>query len=150
MAKIGQFEVSDWDKRFANAKEEIAKLIIDAMILHLEYNDKRGKGGRDTSFLANNIKYEIQGDEILIKMPDYGKYVEWGTPPNRKAPPVEALKDWARRHGGGSDKEVTSHAFALAKYIAKKGTMPHPFMRPVLDHEIPDIVRKGMGAAFNS
>ena len=117
--------------------------------MHLERNDQRGtKGGRDTSFLANNIKYDIQGDEILIKMPDYGKYVEWGTPPHR--PPVEALKDWARRHGGGSDKEVTAHAFALANYIAKKGTMPHPFIRPVLNFEMPDLVRKGMGAAFNS
>ena len=148
MAKVGPFEIKDWETKFAAAKEEIAKEIVDAMINHLEPNDRRGKGGRDTSFLANSIKYEISGDEILIKMPDYGKYVEWGTPPHRVSP--EVSKDWARRHGGGSEKEVNAHAFALANYIAKKGTMPHPFIRPVLDMEIPDIVRKGMGAAFNS
>ena len=60
----------------------------------------------------------------------YAPFVEFGTRPHM--PPLSALQPWARRHGFRS-------AWPLALAISRRGTRPHPFMRPALKESLPDI-----------
>lgn len=54
----------------------------------------------------------------------HSRYIEYGTPPHH--PPVLPLQQWARRNGL---KNWQSAGWAIAKKIAKFGTMPKPFLR---------------------
>lgn len=55
--------------------------------------------------------------------------MEFGTRPH--FPPVRAITPWATAHG--------IDPYALALSIARKGTKPHPFLKPALDESVPDI-----------
>jgi hypothetical protein len=55
--------------------------------------------------------------------------MEFGARPH--FPPVRAITPWAQRHG--------IDPFALALSIARKGTKPHPFLKPALEESVGDI-----------
>ena len=76
-------------------------------------------------------------------MLDYGKYVEFGSPPHM--PPVDALKGWAQRKLG--DEKL---AWAVAMGIKKRGTRPHPFIRPTYNNELMPIIKRNLKEAFNN
>jgi hypothetical protein len=80
--------------------------------------------------------------------PHYGPDVEFGTRPNRRRPPVAALKDWARRKLGDANK-----AWALARAIGRRGTKGQKMFREgtvnvqsVLDREISSAADEFMDA----
>ena len=93
----------------------------------------------------------------------YAYYVEYGRRAGRM-PPVDALMEWLRKKSSNrrsksaldsalvfanSGKRVwkvktandllRSGAWGLAKMIAKKGTMPHPFFGPAVEKNMADI-----------
>jgi len=78
----------------------------------------------DTGNLANSILAEQSGDgetcEIGPTAP-YGPYVEFGT--KKHFPPLDALEDWARRHGFDS-------AWPICKAIAERGLPARPYLLP--------------------
>jgi hypothetical protein len=88
----------------------------------------------DTGFLKNSIQPEFDSGSPM-------RYVRVGTNAQQAAPmefgtrphfpPVRAITPWAQRHG--------IDPFALALSIARKGTKPHPFLKPALDESVPDI-----------
>lgn len=61
---------------------------------------------------------------------DYASYIEFGTRPH--FPPVDALRDWCAKFLG--DERL---AFVVARAIARRGTMAHPFMGPALLENMP-------------
>ncbi len=78
----------------------------------------------DTGNLANSILVDmIDNNETADIFPEapYGLYVEVGTRPH--FPPLDALEDWAKRHGFDS-------AWPIAKKISKEGTDAQPFLIP--------------------
>ena len=77
--------------------------------------------------------------KLIITMNRYGEYVEFGRPPG-KMPPVDELKKWCKRKLGDE-----SLAFAVAQHIKKNGTRPHPFIRPMINNKLPDIIKKWLG-----
>jgi hypothetical protein len=108
----------------------------------------------NTGFLRNAIRYEVTSDGIInIIMPEYWKYVEYGTPgtiegksstvggqtvsfsanPSRKMPVRKDGDKWTNLISGDEN-------FALAKHIQLHGTQPYPFVRPVLYHKLRAIV----------
>ena len=75
--------------------------------------------------------------DIKIYMVPWGLYTEFGTLPHPMNP--EWLRKWCRDVLGDEDAR-----FAVAYYIAKHGTQPHPFIRPILDMELRDIFKQAI------
>ena len=84
----------------------------------------------DTGHMRDEIVTRLGPVRAIVISPVvYSPYVEFGTRPH--FPPPGALQPWARRHG--------ISAFALARAIARRGTKAHPFMRPALEKNKPNI-----------
>ena len=83
----------------------------------------------DTGQLRASIKYEILPNQANIKMLDYGKFVEYGSPP-RVIRPVnkKALKFTVK----GKD--------VFATKVNHPGTRPQPFIRPTFRDDLPKII----------
>lgn len=60
----------------------------------------------------------------------YASYIEYGTDPRERMPPVDAIERWVERKGIAKGKNIRSTAFAIARSIQKNGTRPQPFLRP--------------------
>lgn len=78
----------------------------------------------DTGNLANTILSEPSGDGSNVEIgptAPYGVYVELGTRPH--FPPMDALEDWARRHGFES-------AWPICKAINERGLEANPYLLP--------------------
>lgn len=98
--------------------------------------------GKDTGELQSSIQVRPIGiNEVEITMSEHGKYVEFGTPPH-SAPPDE-LEGWAERKLGSKDKK-----WLVWQAIKKRGTKPYPFIRPVMQIELADIISKNLKSAF--
>jgi len=78
----------------------------------------------DTGHLATTILVERSSDGSIVEIgptAPYGHYVEYGTKPH--FPPMDALEDWARRHGMDS-------AWPICKAISERGTPAQPYLLP--------------------
>ena len=78
----------------------------------------------DTGHLANTILVDRSSDGSIVEIgptAPYGPYVEFGTKPH--FPPMDALEDWARRHGLDS-------AWPICKAISERGTPAQPYLLP--------------------
>lgn len=78
----------------------------------------------------------------------YALYVEYGRPKG-KMPPPSQLEQWAYKKLRLDAKDAASAGWALAKKIAKQGTIPHPFFEPAVrknekkvEKHVRDEVRK--------
>lgn len=79
----------------------------------------------DTGRLRSSITTRVETWRAIVGTNvRYAPFVEFGTRPH--FPPPAALQPWARRHG-------LRLAWALARAIARRGTKPHPFMRPAFE-----------------
>lgn len=123
--KIGQNDL-------ANAKEEWLVNKNSGKKMSTKYPH-----GRYNSPLISSIKYKIEGDEVVISMLDYAKYLEFGTPNpttpdkilawvNDKIMPDMKIK--------GKDKTKLKQKIAenIAKHISLYGPRPFPFIRTTL------------------
>ena len=63
---------------------------------------------------------------------EYSIYVEFGTKPREKMPPVEAIKKWLITKFKMGEKEASKVAWAIAKKIQREGTEPKPFFRSAI------------------
>src|SRR5574343_328618 len=88
-----------------------------------------------TGRLRQSLKYIINDDGIQFLMEDYGKFVDEGTKPGRKAPPIAPLKQWVKLKG-----MPPGAAYAIQKKIAKKGTRPKRFFNTVIEKEIVNLL----------
>jgi hypothetical protein len=80
----------------------------------------------NTGILRTSILAELTEDNLSAEIgptEKYGPYVEFGTQPHW--PPLEALEDWARKHG--------IPAFIVARAIARRGTFARPYLAPAHD-----------------
>ena len=77
-----------------------------------------------TSHLAQSINRFFKNFGVIIgPTVEYAVYVNDGTEPRTKLPPIAALTDWVRLKLKIKDnKKAKSVAFAIAKTIAKNGT----------------------------
>lgn len=93
----------------------------------------------DTGQLRASIKYTMNGNSADIYMNEYGKYVEFGTPPhvirpkNRKALKFETNRK--ERLGKGGKPNIV-----FAKEVQHPGTRPQPFIRPTFRDDFTDII----------
>ena len=61
----------------------------------------------------------------------HARFVEYGTDPREKMPPVSTIERWVVRKGiARKGKASRQAAYAIAKFIQKHGTKPQPYLRP--------------------
>lgn len=115
-------------------------MLLESVALRLVNTMKR-RAPADTGHLRASINYNIVTDsEAEFSMLDYGRYVEYGTPPhiiepkNREALAFEPGKK-ARLESGGK-----KGATVFAKKVNHPGTRPQPFIRPTFRDDFGNIL----------
>ncbi len=83
----------------------------------------------NTGRLRNSIKVIPQGDGLLIWMADYGKFVEFGTPPHVIMPTEKKALKFKGDEG-----------IIFAKKVKHPGTRPNPFIRTALQTKLKKII----------
>jgi len=67
----------------------------------------------------------------------HARFVEYGRDPSEKMPPVDVIERWVVRKGiERKGKASRQAAWAIAKYIQKHGTEPHPYLRPAVNESL--------------
>jgi len=67
----------------------------------------------------------------------HARFVEFGTDPRERMPPVETIERWVVRKGiERKGKASRQAAWAIAKFIQKRGTEPHPYLRPAANEAL--------------
>ena len=89
----------------------------------------------DTSFLRNNIRYEVSENGLIITMPEYGFYVEFGT--------------GERAENGGVKYWVPFRVETPQFGFWHPGMEPQPWIRPVLNDKLHKIVAKNLRRTIN-
>ena len=130
LKNLGQRIISDAQTTLRRRKNVATSLLI---------NSGAVKEGRDNAILA--------GFPTI-----YAYYVEFGRRAG-KWPPFRYIYEWVRvRHMAADDKEARSVAFLIQRSIGKKGTKPHPFLRPAYEKNkklLNQILIKGAQKVMN-
>lgn len=96
----------------------------------------------DTGRLRASIKVTPTKDGLIIWMVEYGKYVEFGSPPhvikpkNKKALRFEIGKK-ERLGKKGKDKNIV-----FAKIVKHPGSRPQPFVRTMISNKLVRIIKE--------
>lgn len=100
----------------------------------------------DTSRLIGSIKVTPQEDGLLIWMVDYGKLVEFGTPPHVIMPKSKKVLHWHETKGRTQHSHPHSKAMGEDAHFSRKvkhpGTRPNPFVRTALATKLPRIINE--------
>lgn len=140
-------------------EKEMQELLDKAMpdIARRVQNELILKCPVDTGRLRNSIKVYAQKDGLLIWMANYGKYVEFGTPPHTiEAKNKKALKfEWTEIQGKmegkkgrlnkGMTKAQSKNVFF--KKVKHPGTRPNPFVRTMITNKLRDIIMEELQKA---
>lgn len=111
-----------------NEIKELLRIAFPGIARRMQ-NELVLKSPVDTGRLRNSIKVISTEDGLLISMVDYGKYVEFGTPPHIITPKEKkALKF----------KIGTNEIFA--KKVKHPGTRPNPFIRTTIQTKLKQII----------
>jgi hypothetical protein len=87
----------------------------------------------DTSYLRNNINHEVVGNTVEIHAPEYALYLEFGTKPHEIRPVNAKALHW---------KSGKKDVFAMV--VHHPGTQPQPFIRPLINTKLRDIIYKNL------
>lgn len=130
LKNLGQRIISDAQKTLSRKKNVATGMLI---------NSGAVKEGADNAILA--------GFPTI-----YAYYVEFGRRAG-KWPPFRFIYEWVRvRHFAADDKEARSVAFLIQRSIGKKGTRPHPFLRPAYEKNkriLVQVLKKGAAKVMN-
>lgn len=137
---------------FKRDVEIVAKQSLSALgqrIISQAQSTLRRKQNVVTGLLINSgaVKEE-QGLSVKAGFPTlYAYYVEFGRRAG-KWPPFRYIYEWVRkRHFTVDDDEAQRIAYLIQRSIGKKGTKPHPFLKPAYEKNkklLPTILKKAM------
>ena len=93
-----------------------------------------------TGELKRSIKHSVNNDGLVLNfsMRDYGKYVEYGTPPHIIRP--KNKKALAFKMGGED---------IIVKEVHHPGTRPQPFIRPFFNTKLGQSIVKNLKKEFS-
>ena len=83
----------------------------------------------DTGLLKNSIVVDKVGKNFIIKMNDYGYFVEFGTPPHIIRP-----------KNGKALKFKVAGTTVFATSVNHPGTRPNPFIRTTINTKLKSII----------
>lgn len=130
LKNLGQRVISDAQTRLRRNKNVATALLI---------NSGAVKEGTDNAILA--------GFPTM-----YAYFVEFGRRAG-KWPPFRYIYEWVRvRHFAADDEEARRIAFLIQRSIGKRGTKPHPFLKPAFEKNrglLKQILIKGAAKIMN-
>lgn len=104
---------------------EFSKDIMDIVRVVMESNID-SDSYKNLKVIAKN-----DGDLVLdIILNDYLEFIESGRRKGADMPPVEAIVEWAKKHGIPTDN---STIFLIRRAISRDGIAPRPFMATVME-----------------
>lgn len=124
---------NDISKIINGIAEDFVEQMRMVMDSDIGINSKVGKNTLTNSNLYNQLEYNTidtgKGTAINIMANFYIVYIEAGRPPrHKKAPPVNAIKDWLeRKHIKPDNKNITTVeqlAFVISRAIWRDGYKP--------------------------
>lgn len=123
------------------------------IISQAQTNLKRGRNVATSLLINSGAVKEGADNTILAGFPTiYAYYVEFGRRAG-KWPPFRFIYEWVRvRHMAADDEQAKSIAFLIQRSIGKKGTKPHPFLRPAFEKNkrlYEQVIRKGAAKVMN-
>lgn len=100
-------------------------------------NNNTDASGKLSKSIKGIVKQSGKWVTISIQMEEYWRYIENGTKPH--FPPIDAIKKWIsvkpvlpRPLKNGKLPTTNQLAYLIGRKIAKKGTLPQPFLKPTL------------------
>lgn len=162
MANLIDIDKRDLQRLDMNIKQferELLTVAKDALknlgqrIISDAQNTLRRKKNIGTGLLINSGAVKTKGDQVMAGFPTlYAYYVEFGRRAG-KFPPFRYIYEWVRvKHFATDDKEAKTIAYAIQKSIGKKGTRPHPFLKPAYEKNKPllaQILKKAAAKVMN-
>ena len=94
---------------------------------------------KDESTLQKSAEPIIKGHlrKEIIYRALHARFVEYGTDPREKMPPVDVIERWVVRKGiARKGKASRQAAYAIAKFIQTHGTKPQPYLRPAANEAL--------------
>ena len=133
-------------------KEALANL-GQRIISQAQTNLKRGRNIATALLINSGAVKEGADNTILAGFPTmYAYYLEFGRRAG-KWPPFRFIYEWVRvRHMAADDDEAQDIAYAIQRSIGRKGTKPHPFLRPAFEKNkrlYEQVIRKGAAKIMN-
>jgi len=83
----------------------------------------------DTGRLRASIKVKVEGNSLIIWMVNYGKYIEFGSPPHVIKPKDKK----ALKFKSGND-------VVFSKEVRHPGSRPNPFIRTAINTKLKEII----------
>ena len=123
------------------------------IISQAQTNLKRGRNIATALLINSGAVKEGADNTILAGFPTmYAYYLEFGRRAG-KWPPFRFIYEWVRvRHMAADDDEAQDIAYAIQRSIGRKGTKPHPFLRPAFEKNkrlYEQVIRKGAAKVMN-
>jgi len=112
--------------------KEIVNLFGKEIIIKMK--EKLISGGKGDSNFINELKYKVDQPtkeliELVLEMPDYGKFIDSGRSPNRRMPPSGVLLNWMSRKGIRPEFE-----YVIRRKIGIRGIRAVPFLNVWTDN----------------
>ena len=108
---------------------EFTKDIIK--LVHAAMDGKDLDNNKSSSDIYKNLQVNATNDGDLvfdIILNDYLKFIESGRRKGADMPPVEAIVEWAKKHGIPTDNGTI---YLIRRAISRDGIAPRPFMDKV-------------------
>jgi hypothetical protein len=127
------------------AIQQVGNQIVAEMKATLQRN-----GNDNTGRLANSITATVEGDQLIISMDEYGKWVNDGH--ERRAgrkPPIKAINFWIAKNGITPKQGITARQlpWVIQAGIGKRGQVRrHKF--PFIEPSIQTVLSKDLDGIF--
>ena len=122
---------------------DISKIVMEftkdiMKLVHAVMDGQEFAKDKTSSDIYKNLQVNATNDGDLvfdILLNDYITYIESGRRKGADMPPVEAIVEWAKKHGIPTDN---STIFLIRRAISRDGIAPRPFMYKVFE-DIDDV-----------
>ena len=111
--------------------EDVMNITADIMASNLMLNKKGINTIAPDSKIFKEMEAKASGNIVIeLLLNNYVKYIESGRKAGSKFPPIEAIREWAKKKLG---KQDNSTIFLIRRAIAEDGIKPRPFMYKVFE-----------------
>ena len=111
--------------------EDVFNITADIMASNIMVNKKGINTIAPDSKIFKEMKAKASGNIVIeLLLNDYVKYIESGRKAGSKRPPIEAIREWAKKKLG---KEDNLTIYKIRSAIVRDGIKPRPFMYKVLN-----------------
>lgn len=122
---------------------DINKIVMEftkdiMQLVHAAMDGQDLDNNKSSSDIYKNLQVKATNDGDLvfdIILNDYLTFIESGRRKGADMPPVEAIVEWAKKHGIPTDN---STIFLIRRAISRDGIAPRPFMDKVFE-DIDDV-----------